>query len=86
MASKTLTRTEGYALTDAHTAVRLSVNVLLTHTACYEWRDTTDCWERTHNQMRVVHSRGVGNRGWTWDRKQKQFVVCACDPCQRGSR
>ena len=84
MASKTLTRSEGYALQAACTAVGLSATVLQTRTACYQWNADADCWERTHAQQRVVHCRGDNRRGWRWDRQLKQFLPCTCPTCERG--
>jgi hypothetical protein len=70
MSSKRLTLTEGYALTDKRIAVRLSSETLMTRTALYEWSDPDERWQRTHNRLRIVHSRGRDGRGWRWDPQQ----------------
>ena len=83
MAAKTLTRTEGYALQEAHKAVRPSADVLVTRTATYVWCEDAEQWEVTHAGLRVEHCKANARQGWQWDQTSKTFHRCHCTACSR---
>jgi hypothetical protein len=80
-AKKTLTRTEGYALTDSKKAARLSVDWLATRTALYAWDDKGECWVRDQDGLKIVHCKGTAGMGFIWSTKLRQFTRCACTKC-----
>jgi hypothetical protein len=68
---KTLTRTEGYVLTDTHQAARLSANCLVTHDGFYQWSDERDCWS-LDRAARIVKASGSAGT-FVWQRGTRTF-------------
>jgi hypothetical protein len=68
----TLTRAQGYALTDTRQAARLSVDALVTHTGLYRWSDAHDCWVLDRAE-RIIKASGLAGT-FVWQRGRQAFV------------
>jgi hypothetical protein len=68
---RTLTRTQEYALTDAHQAARLSVDYLVTHGGLYHWSEAQDAWKLDRAERIAVASGSAGT--FVWQRTTRTF-------------
>jgi hypothetical protein len=83
MATKqTLTRTEGYALTDSGKGARIGRDHMATRSAIYEWNAQTEQWDCTQRGLTIGHCKGQF-RGFIWSLTRKRFVNCTCEQCTR---
>ena len=69
---RTLTSSEGYALTDTKHAVRLSGDVLVTHTAVYKWSNLHECWMLDQGGLVVDQCKSQFGT-FTWDATSQTF-------------
>ena len=69
---RTLTSSEGYALTDTKHAARLSGDVLVTHTAVYKWSDLRECWMLDKGGLVVDQCKSQFGT-FTWDVTSQTF-------------
>jgi hypothetical protein len=68
----TLSRGEGYQLTDSKQGARLNVHTMITHTGVYAWQDAHDCWVLDRAERIVKASGSAGT--FVWSRTTKTFV------------
>jgi hypothetical protein len=61
---QTLTRTQGYLLTDTHRAARLNADCLVTHGGLYQWNDALGAWKLDRAERIVKASGSAGTFVW----------------------
>jgi hypothetical protein len=70
-APRTLTREQGYALTDTNKGARLSVIFLVTHQGLYRWSNAQEAWQLDRAE-RIVKASGPGGT-FVWQRASGTF-------------